>query len=428
MSYSGFVVKVKDIKPIEGADKLNTCRVFDSTVVVDKTVNGNDLYIYFPCDGQLSAEYCEYNNLLRKKDENGNNIGGFLDPDKRNVKAIKLRGERSDGLVMPLSSLDYINKDLKDMLVIGDQITVLDGKEVCRKYIPRGRRTVNRAQTKKEKRKVNEFPLFEEHKDTAQLDFNISAFKPGDLVELTLKMHGTSGRTGYLPSAGKNKIEHFIFKLFPRYKYVTGTRRVVLQEFGEGGFYGDNAFRAAYHNFFKGKLRKGETVYYEIVGYVNETTPIMGIANNKKMNDKEFVKKYGETTTFSYGCKPGESKMYIYRMTYTSLDGTVIEYPWSLVKRRCEEMGATHVMDLDRFIYTNEQDLYARIDKWLDIDDPIGKTHVDEGVVARIEDRASFTAFKKKSYAFKILEGIIKENADAPDIEEAQEVEEENNE
>lgn len=426
--YCGYVTKLKNVRKHPNADRLVLADVFDSTVVVGANSQDGDIVIYFPCDGQLSAEYCEYNNLLRKKDENGNNIGGFLDPDKRNVKAIKLRGERSDGLVMPLSSLDYINKDLKDMLVVGDQITVLDGKEVCRKYIPRGRRTVNRAQTKKEKRKVNEFPLFEEHKDTAQLDFNISAFKPGDLVELTLKMHGTSGRTGYLPSAGKNKIEHFIFKLFPRYKYVTGTRRVILQEFGEGGFYGDNAFRAAYHNFFKGKLRKGETVYYEIVGYVNETTPIMGIANNKKMNDKEFVKKYGETTTFSYGCKPGESKMYIYRMTYTSLDGTVIEYPWSLVKRRCEEMGATPVMDLDRFIYTNEQDLYARIDKWLDIDDPIGKTHINEGVVARLEDKPIFTAFKKKSYAFKILEGIIKENADAPDIEEAQEVEEENNE
>lgn len=426
--YCGYVTRLKNVRKHPNADRLVLADVFDSTVVVGANSQDGDIVIYFPCDGQLSTEYCEYNNLLRKKDENGNNIGGFLDPDKRNVKAIKLRGERSDGLVMPLSSLDYINKDLKDMLVVGDQITVLDGKEVCRKYIPRGKRTVNRAQTKKEKRKVNEFPLFEEHRDTEQLDYNIAAFKPGDLVTLTLKMHGTSGRTAYLPSAGKNKIEHFIFKLFPRYKYVTGTRRVVLQEFGEGGFYGDNAFRAAYHNFFKGKLRKGETVYYEIVGYVNETTPIMGIANNKKMNDKEFVKKYGETTTFSYGCKPGESKMYVYRMTYTSLDGTVIEYPWSLVKRRCEEMGATPVMDLDRFIYTNEQDLYARIDKWLDIDDPIGKTHIDEGVVARLEDKPIFTAFKKKSFAFKVLEGLIKENADAPDIEEAQEMEEENNE
>lgn len=420
--YCGYVTKLKNVRKHPNADRLVLADVFDSTVVVGANSQDGDVIIYFPCDGQLSKDYCDYNNLVRKKDENGNNIGGFLDPDKRNVKAIKLRGERSDGLVMPLSSLDYISKDLKDMLVVGDQITVLDGKEVCRKYIPRCKKPrVSNGQGKKQKRKVNEFPLFEEHRDTEQLDYNIASFKPGDLVSLTLKMHGTSGRTAFLPSAGKNKIEHFIFKLFPRYRYVTGTRRVVLEEFGEGGFYGDNAFRAKYHQLLKGRLKKGETVYYEIVGYVDENTPIMGVAKNSKMNDKDFVKKYGDETTFSYGCQPGQNEIYVYRMTYTSPDGNVIEYPWSLVKRRCEEMGINHVMDLDRFIYTTEEDLYERVNKWLDIDDPIGKTHINEGVVARLEDKPIFTAFKKKSFAFKVLEGLIKESADAPDMEEAQE-------
>ena len=422
MSYSGFVVKVKDIKPIEGADKLNTCRVFDSTVVVDKTVNENDLYIYFPTDGQLSKEYCEYNNLVRKKDENRNNIGGFLDPDKRNIKAIKLRGERSDGLVMPLESLDYISKHLKDTLVVGDQITILDGQEICKKYIPRTKvRTTGNAPTKRQKRKVNEFPLFEEHRDTEQLDYNVDNFKAGELITLTLKMHGTSGRTAFLPSAGKNKIEHFIFKLFPRYRYVTGTRRVVLQQFETDGYYGDNAFRAKYHRLLEGKLKKGETIYYEIVGWVNDTTPIMAQGNNKKVNDKEFTKTYGETTTFSYGCKQGENQIYVYRMTMTTPDGEVVEYPWSLVKRRCEEMGINHVMELDRFIYTTKEDLYERVNKWLDIPDPIGKTHVAEGVVARLEDKPIFTAFKKKGFYFKVLEGLIKDEAIAPDLEESQE-------
>ena len=420
--YCVYVTKLKNVRKHPNADRPVLADVFDSTVVVGANSQDGDVIIYFPCDGQLSKDYCDYNNLVRKKDENGNNIGGFLDPDKRNVKAIKLRGERSDGLVMPLSSLDYINKDLKDMLVVGDQITVLDGKEVCRKYIPRCKKPkVSNGQIKKQKRKINEFPLFEEHRDTEQLDYNIASFKPGDLVSLTLKMHGTSGRTAFLPSAGKNKIEHFIFKLFPRYRYVTGTRRVVLEEFGEGGFYGDNAFRAKYHQLLKGRLKKGETVYYEIVGYVDENTPIMGVAKNSKMNDKDFVKKYGDETTFSYGCQPGQNEIYVYRMTYTSPDGNIIEYPWSLVKRRCEEMGINHVMDLDRFIYTTEEDLYERVNKWLDIDDPIGKTHINEGVVARLEDKPIFTAFKKKSYSFKVLEGIIKESADAPDMEEAQE-------
>ena len=35
-------------------------------------------------------------------------------------------------------------------------------------------------------------PLFTEHCDTEQLAYNLSAFKPGDEIEITLKMHGTS--------------------------------------------------------------------------------------------------------------------------------------------------------------------------------------------------------------------------------------------
>lgn len=420
--YCGYVTRLKNVRKHPNADRLVLADVFDSTVVVGQNSKDGDIVIYFPTDGQLSKEYCEYNNLVRKKDENGNNIGGFLDPDKRNIKAIKLRGERSDGLVMPLESLDYISKHLKDTLVVGDQITVLDGQEVCKKYIPRTKvRTTGNAPTKRQKRKANEFPLFEEHRDTEQLDYNVDNFKAGELITLTLKMHGTSGRTAFLPSAGKNKIEHFIFKLFPRYRYVTGTRRVVLQQFETDGYYGDNAFRAKYHRLLEGKLKKGETIYYEIVGWVNDTTPIMAQGNNKKVNDKEFTKTYGETTTFSYGCKQGENQIYVYRMTMTTPDGEVVEYPWSLVKRRCEEMGINHVMELDRFIYTTKEDLYERVNKWLDIPDPIGKTHVAEGVVARLEDKSIFTAFKKKGFYFKVLEGLIKDEAIAPDLEENQE-------
>lgn len=420
--YCGYVTRLKNVRKHPNADRLVLADVFDSTVVVGQNSKDGDIVIYFPIDGQLSKEYCEYNNLVRKKDENGNNIGGFLDPDKRNIKAIKLRGERSDGLVMPLESLDYISKHLKDTLVVGDQITILDGQEICKKYIPRTKvRTTGNAPTKRQKRKANEFPLFEEHRDTEQLDYNVDNFKAGELITLTLKMHGTSGRTAFLPSAGKNKIEHFIFKLFPRYRYVTGTRRVVLQQFETDGYYGDNAFRAKYHRLLEGKLKKGETIYYEIVGWVNDTTPIMAQGNNKKVNDKEFTKTYGETTTFSYGCKQGENQIYVYRMTMTTPDGEVIEYPWSLVKRRCEEMGINHVMELDRFIYTTKEDLYERVNKWLDIPDPIGKTHVAEGVVARLEDKPIFTAFKKKGFYFKVLEGLIKDEAIAPDLEESQE-------
>lgn len=71
--------------------------------------------IYFPTDGQLSMQYCDHNNLVRKKDENGNNIGGYMDPAKRNVTTIRLRGEKSDGLFMPLESLAFTGANLTSL-------------------------------------------------------------------------------------------------------------------------------------------------------------------------------------------------------------------------------------------------------------------------------------------------------------------------
>ena len=60
-------------------------------------------------------------------------------------------------------------------------------------------------------------------------------------------------------------------------------------------------------------------------------------------------------------------------------------------------------------------------EKYYDGPDPIGKTHVREGVVVRILNRPKFCAYKHKNWSFKALEGIVKVEAEAPDMEEAQE-------
>ena len=73
------------------------------------------------------------------------------------------------------------------------------------------------------------------------------------------------------------------------------------------------------------------------------------------------------------------------------------------------------------FTFTTEEDLRNRVDKYFeDLTDPIGKTHIKEGVVVRILNRRTFTAFKSKTYEFKVLEGIIKESSITPDMEEAE--------
>ena len=103
----------------------------------------------------------------------------------------------------------------------------------------------------------------------------------------------------------------------------------------------------------------------------------------------------------------------------TNPDGYAVELPWEQVQIECEKMGVKCVPTFERFVFTTWEDLMERVDKYYDGADPIGKSHVREGVVVRIDNRSKFTAYKHKNFAFKVLEGIIKEIADAPDMEEA---------
>lgn len=450
--YRAYVTKVKNIRPAENADRLNLCEAFGNTVVVDKNVNENDLYIYFPCDGQLSLEFCLNNNLLRKLPD-GTPSSGYMDPDKRNVIAIKLRGNKSDGLVLPLSCVSYTGVLLNE-LTEGFAFTTLNGHEICKKYIPMRQNRQGHVSEGNHvrKKKAPIAPLFIEHADTEQLAYNLDAFKPNDLIEITLKMHGTSQRTGYLPMF-KGYKRTLLDRIMRRdgtpiyeYGYVSGTRRTVLNDW-EGGFYGSNMFRKKHADFFEGKLHKGEEVYYEVVGFTDEGMPIMSSASNRKLNDKDFLKKYGETTTFSYGCSCTgyytygdgsydilpKSDFYVYRMTMTNEDGDVVEYTPDFMRYRCEQMGCKCVPVLWRGFLDDTTDwndagmtageqVKEIAERYYDGPDPIGKTHVREGVVIRILNRPKFCAYKHKNFAFKCLEGLVKAEETAPDMEEAEEV------
>ena len=434
--YCAYITTIKGLRKRTNADRLQCVEVFGQNVIVDLNYYEGQKVVFFPSDGQLSLEYATDNNLVRVKDENGNNIGGYMDPEKRNVTAIRLRGEKSEGLVLPIETLSKYTdvSKLKD----GDQITVLDGHEICQKYVPRGKRNNHPVETgsKKKKKKSKEsvsYPFFEEHKDTAQLAYNMSAFRPGDTIYITRKLHGTSARTMKTVKITKksNKLRRFLHmepKITREVSVVSGSRRVVLKDINANdGYCSDNGFRKKCHDLLKDNLPEGFEVFYEIVGYVNETTPIMGSVSNKGVKEKEFVKKFGDTTTFSYGCKPGESDMYVYRITATTADGTVVELPWETVKVWCDKLGVKHVPDLEKFIYTTPEDLKERVNKYLSNmpADEIGKTHVAEGVVVRIDNRSTFTAYKDKVFEFKVIEGIAKDTSDVPDMEEAEELFEE---
>ena len=460
--YNAYVTRIKNLRKHPNADRLQLGECFGNTVCVSLEYVDNQLGIYFPCDGQLSVEFAEVNNLLRKKDDAGNSIGGYMDPNKRNVTAIRLRGEKSDGLFLPLTCLESFGdvSTLKE----GDVINTFNGHEICCKYIPRRNHRQGHVSdgNRTRKKKVDVAPLFAEHADTEQLAYNLGAFKPGDEIEITLKMHGTSQRTGYLPvfKGYKRTFKDWLLRRDGKpiydWGYVSGTRRTVLDNY-DGGYYGSNEFREQHSKTFEGKLWKGETVYYEVVGFTHTGAPIMAEGNNEKLG-KDFVKQYGKTTVFSYGCRPlgldinvsyfegnieegivkeyPQSDIYVYRMTMTNEDGAVVEYTPDFMRYRCEQMGVKTVPVMWKGIipaHTGDaaairlgQDAGAWIkekaEQYYDGPDPIGKTHVREGVVVRIVNRPKFCAYKHKNHNFKMISGIIVDEIADSNVEISDEI------
>ena len=117
----GYIVQIQKLDKHPNAHSLQIATIFGASVIVDLNTKIGDLGIYFPIDLQLSEEYCEKNNLVRKLDENGNNIGGYLEPNKRNIRAMRFRGSKSEGLFMPLETLVYTGKT---QFEVGEKIDV----------------------------------------------------------------------------------------------------------------------------------------------------------------------------------------------------------------------------------------------------------------------------------------------------------------
>lgn len=420
MAHDAYVVRLKNIRKHSNADRLQCATVFGANVIVGLDANENDLYIYFPTEVQLDEEYCKINDLVRRKDENGNQCGGYLDPEKRYIRPLKLRGEVSDGLIMPLSSVASFNNGKVPEVKEGDTITIINGHTLCWKYIPPSKPVKMGGGAKKVK-KVEEKVVFPQHIDTPQLQYYIQNFYPRDHIIITEKLEGTSHRSALLPVKKTNwfrKLFHLPEKIV--YKDFCGSRRVTIEE-KDGGFYGSNDFRLDVHNKLVPHLKPNMEVFGEIVGYLGDT-PIMGSVNTKKLNDKEFTRTYGENMEFSYGCQRGEYKFYVYRIVLLDDDGDVaIEYSTDQIIAWCEDNGFEYVPILYRgYLGSYEwEDADAEARKEIEElastynDGPstLDARHWREGCVIRRENNArKFDVYKSKNYTYRFLKGMATDN------------------
>lgn len=428
---SAYVAVLGNIRPIPGADFIDLADVTlngvtQTQIVTSKGTKEGTKVVYFDSNLCLDEKFITNIDKLSPdyNKEGFKSISAYLSKGIR-VKVIKLKGTISNGLVIDLEKVQKLYP--KNILIEGDCFVELEGERICYKYMPPVKKTshVNgKARSKKE-----EFILpghFPEHIDTAQLLRNVKEVNPEDCIWITRKMHGTSSRTGNVLVTRKlNFFEKLLIKMgvkidVNQYSYAYGSRRVNKKvesfELGDKNhYYSADVWTDVGEKYFKGKLHKGEVVFYEIVGY---------------LSDGKCIQKIGKYE-FNYGTKKGEADIYVYRITMTNEDGDTIEYSTRAVKERCVQLGVKSVQE---YYYGLAKDKYPEIpvdENWhsafasrlkaeyleKNCWDCIVKDTPDEGIVLRREV-GGISSFKLKSERFLNKESEASEADLTTDIEE----------
>jgi hypothetical protein len=427
--YNAVVTRIQT-RPHPNADRLllGLCQGYQVVVSTD-TLDGT-LGVFFPTDGQLSQEMAEANDLIRRTDPvTGEKSGGFFEENRR-VRSQKFRGEKSDGFWMPLNALAWTKYDLST-LKEGDQFTELNGVAVCNKYYtPATLRAMKSGKVAKDNR------FFAKHSDTAQLKHDVATIMPGSILYFTEKVHGTSGRYGYVwdevtknrhwfarflgwfaPSIAKDKTTRVL-------SHVHGTRNVIINDRESVGYHGSDAFRWNAIAKLENNLHPGEVLYYELVGYDSNGGSIMG-SHYPDTQLKDIKKQYGDTITYTYGQPEGTCGLYVYRITRVAEDGSALDLSWPQVKARCAELGIKHVPELhtidgNSLIYDGATEaLIEAAEAASQGPSVLDMSHIREGVAIRVESADGRTYFlKHKSFVFGVLEGYLKASDDYVDTEE----------
>lgn len=445
MSYNAQITRLNHVRKHPQADRLQLATVQGCQIVVGAEASNGDLGIYFPTDGILSRVFCETNDLFRRVDETGKNVGGMFDIHSSGggrVRTQKFRGEVSDGFWIPVSALYQFSKNplsnaaFEAMADAGYEFTSWEGVEICGKFVPAYAKTPGSPNPGKKSLRQR-CKMFHEHINTLQLGTHYNNLPLDAQYIWTEKVHGTSHRVGHLLiDRDLSWVEKLLMKLkvniqTQEWGYISGTRRVVLDKSYQRntGYHSDGMRDIAVMPFID-SLRKGETVYFEIVGFdpVNGGS-IMPAANLDRLTKidpveyKDYKLLYSNHDdnhmTFKYGCSDERMlRIFVYRITMTDVDGHSYDYSWNDVVERCKQLEVDPVPTLgtayrssDAFESMTSEDVLNLSIDYSTGPSVVDNSHFKEGVCLRI-DKTGFEpcVMKYKSVAFKIVEGIIKDS------------------
>ena len=332
-NYAATVVKITNLNTLEGCDNVVATSIMGNQVIVSKHTKTGDVGLFFPVECALSNEYLSHNNLYRHNDLNEDKSKKGYFEDNGRIRCVKFRGHASEGLFMPISSVD---KYITDPLHIGETFDELNGTTICSKYVVKVKNAsgnnTGRKVDKKYKSKLVE-NQFRFHEDTEQLYRNLYKLHPNHIISITYKLHGTSVISSKILCKKPLKWYEKTLKYLgvdiidTHYDYVYASRKVIKNaELVESSGYYDVDIWGLAHDKIKDRLQDGMTIYAEIVGF---------------LPSGNYIQK-----DFDYDCAPNTFEVYVYRITYTNPSGKVFEFSAKQVHNYCTKVGLNAVPEL----------------------------------------------------------------------------------
>jgi RNA ligase-like protein len=410
-NYSATVIEVASVNVLENCDNVVGVPLLGYQAIVSKDTQVGDVGVLFTAETQLSEEYVKENNLYRHSELNKDaEKAGYLE-DNRRVKAMKFRGNPSNALFMPLSSLAFTGVNIEE-LKEGDVFDQLNGHEICKKYLNRKAGTP-RVEKNKAKvfRRVDE-KFLPEHYDSENYFRNAHVIKGNKQVIVTQKLHGTSIRIGNTIVKRKLTIRDAIAQKLgvkvqeKEFAHVYGSRKVIkdANNPNQNHFYGTDLWSDEGKKYDE-HVPDNFILYGELIGWTPQGAPIQ--------------------EGYTYRVPKGNCELYIYRVAMVSNQGILVDLSWEQVKEFCRDRGLKHVPELWVGMHR-----YFHADDWLDknffaegyknavpLDD---NSPCDEGVCVRVDGIAPYI-LKAKSPEFFAHETKMIDKGASDTEEEAKE-------
>ena len=403
-NYLAKVVKIENLRKHENADRLQVAVIDFNDVITGMDTKVGDLVVYFPVESQIHFEFLKHTNQFASQLLNEDTtIKGYFDKNGR-VRAVKLRGEKSMGYIVPLLVVEEFTGKFKND-EIGMEFDTINDILMVKKYeLPiKGMNNDNKLGKKPRISKLVEGQVLL-HVDTTNLRKEAFKIKPDYFVSITNKLHGTSFHVHNVIVKKKSNIfTKLIGKLFDinktEYDIIYGSRKVIKNQYETqniNDFY-DGDLYAEIKEELKDKIPKNWNIYGECVGFTKTGGAIQ--------------------SGYDYGCKPDEHKIFIYRITTVNPDGFIQELSTLQIKEFCDKMGLNYVplyyVGYAKNIYPElsldehwNEELIKRLEEQYatgDCDMCLKKVP-KEGMVLRVESLMWFESYKLKSFDFLAYE------------------------